>query len=210
MYKHRLNYWSLSPLAKYLRTRAGLTNPSALTMEEWDDHRDECKQKAPITNWVTNKGFNKAQDIVYFIPDVYTAIKTADIWKLFRNLWLFRKVLWNYRPWDFSGMMQFMIVSAKDMAEAQEKHGNHVGHLKTAKELRIFAELLDRVMKDEYTKDKLNYIKGKGLGRFESKPNTLPSYKCPRSFYKLTGQQRKHELELASKIMSRKLLSWWN
>lgn len=71
----RINYWSLSPLANWLRERAGLTNPYALSGEGWDAHHKECKEKAPVTYWLTKGPFNKAQDICYFPLDVYWTIR---------------------------------------------------------------------------------------------------------------------------------------
>lgn len=213
MHRQRYNYWSHSRLSKYIRTKFGLGNPYALSAEDWQKHKDSSAEKSPIINWITDKGFNKLQNIVMFIPDLWFNIRTATIWKFFRNLWMFRKCLWNYRSWDYSGMMNFMITSAKDMSEVQEKYGHHVGHLKTAKELKVFVHVLERVRDDIYTEDKLAYTnrsKGFGMGVFTNKPNTLPSYRNPRQFYKLTGQQRKDDLSLACKLMERKLLSWWD
>src|SRR5690606_6535414 len=133
MYRQRYQYWSHSRLSKYIRTKFGLDNPTALTWEGWDEHKKESADKAPIINWITDKGFDKLQNIVMFAPDLWFNIRTATIWKFFNNLWLFRKCLWNYRSWDYSGMVNFMVTSAKDMSEVQEKYGHHVGHLKTAK-----------------------------------------------------------------------------
>lgn len=212
MYRQRYHYWSHSRLSKYIRTKFGLANPYALSAEDWQKHKDSSAEKSPIINWITDKGFNKLQNIVMFLPDLWFNIRTATIWKFFRNLWMFRKCLWNYRSWDYSGMMNFIITSAKDMSEVQEKWGHHVGHLKTAKELKVFAHVLERVRDDSYTEDKLDFTRaeGFGIGELKSKPNTLPSYKNPRQFYKLTGQQRKDDLSLACKLIERKLLSWWN
>ncbi len=212
MYRQRYNYWSHSRLSKYIRTKFGLDNPTALAWEGWDDHHKESAEKSPMINWITDKGFNRLQNIVMFIPDLWFNIRTATIWKFFRNLWMFRKCLWNYRSWDYSGMMNFMITSAKDMSEVQEKYGHHVGHLKTAKELKVFAHVLERVRDDSYMEDKLDFTRAEGFGinEVKSKPNTLPSYKNPLQFYKLTGQQRKDDLSLACKLMERKFLSWWD
>lgn len=212
MHRQRYHYWSHSRLSKYIRNKFGLENPTALTWEGWDEHHKESANKSPIISWITDKGFNKLQNIVMFIPDLWFNIRTATIWKFFKNLWMFRKCLWNYRSWDYSGMMNFMITSAKDMSGVQEKYGQHVGHLKTAKELKVFAHVLERVRDDSYTDDKVEFT---GEGEFwcrslANKPNTLPSYKNPRQFYKLTGQQRKDDLSLACKLMERKLLSWWD
>lgn len=212
MHRQRYNYWSHSRLSKYIRTKFGLDIPYALSAQDWQKHKEESIEKSPIINWITDKGFNKLQDIVMFVPDFWFNIRTATIWKFFKNLWMFRKCLWNYRSWDYSGMMNFMITSAKDMSEVQEKYGHHIGHLKAAKELKVFAHVLGRIRDDSYTEDKLDFTRaeGFGIGELKSKPDTLPSYKNPRQFYKLTGQQRKDDLSLACKLIERKLLSWWN
>lgn len=212
MHRQRYHYWSHSRLSKYIRNKFGLENPTALTWEGWDDHHKESANKSPIINWITDTGFDKLQNIVMFVPDLWFNIRTATIWKFFRNLWMFRKCLWNYRSWDYSGMMNFMITSAKDMSEVQEKYGHHVGHLKTAKELKVLAHVLERVRDDSYTEDKVEFTGEGGLWcrSLVNKTNTLPSYRNPRQFYKLTGQQRKDDLSLACKLMERKLLSWWN
>lgn len=212
MHRQRYNYWSHSRLSKHIRTKFGLDNHTALTWEGWDEHHKESADKSPIINWITDTGFDKLQNIIMFMPDLWFNIRTATIWKFFKNLWMFRKCLWNYRSWDYSGMMSFIITSAKDMSEVQEKYGHHVGHLKTAKELKVFAHVLERVRDDSYTEDKLDFTRaeGFGIGELRSKPNTLPSYRNPRQFYRLTGQQRKDDLSLACKLMERKLLSWWN
>lgn len=212
MQRQRYHYWSHSRLSKYIRSKFGLENPTALTWEGWDEHHKESANKSPIINWITDTGFDKLQNIVMFVPDIWSNIRTATIWKFFRNLWMFRKCLWNYRSWDYSGMMNFMITSAKDMSGVQEKYGHHIGHLKTARELKVFAHALERARDDSYTEDKLDFTRAEGFGidQLKSKPNTLPSYKNPRQFYKLTGQQRKDDLSLACKLMERKLLSWWN
>lgn len=59
-------YWSLSLLAKRIRTTFGLENPEFGTLEAWDIHRYVSMRKAPFVYWLTNVGFNAAQDFVYF------------------------------------------------------------------------------------------------------------------------------------------------
>lgn len=212
MYRSRGTYWSSSKLSKWLRVKVGLTNPFALSFDDWDTHEEDCKKKAPIVHWITDKGFDKLQNVLYFMPDLYYHVKYARLWTFFRNLYHFRKALWHYRSYDYSGMMEFMIVSSRDMANTQEKHSYHVGKDKAAKELRVFAHTLERVLKDSYTEDKTEWLStGKGLmkGYFVNKPNTLPNNKA-KSFYKLTTKQRENDLKQACKLMSRRLLSWWS
>ena len=210
----RANYWSSSKLSLKLRERFGLTNPLALTWEGWDDHEEICKQKAPIIHWITDTGFNKLQDVVLFPSDLWWSIKTATVWKFLRNLWLFRKALWGYRSWDYHGMFQFMETCARDMSRCHKEHGHLMRSEETAKELKVFAELLHRINEDTYTDDKIELKKTSERGLFggygfEQKPDTLPAYKS-KSFYKIIASNKKNDLELIGKMLARKSLSWWN
>lgn len=209
--RSRFNYWSSSKLSKNIRKRFGLESPSYLSMDGWDDHEEYCKAKAPIIHWVTDQAFNKAQDVVYFIPDIIWSIRTANIWKFFRNLWLFRKALWNYRSWDYAGLLQFMETCGRDMSKAHTT-GNLVRSEQTAKELLIVAEIVKRLREDEYVFNKGRYEHtGNGiLGmEFVQKEHQLPKNKA-KSFYKLVDSNRKADLELLTKMMKRKLLTWWS
>lgn len=77
-----MSYWSLSSLAKWIREKAGLTNPYSLTMEGWKDYKEECKQKAPFIYWLTTTGFNKTQDFVSYPFDIlYNARCYYRNWK---------------------------------------------------------------------------------------------------------------------------------
>src|SRR5690554_4390064 len=68
------SHWRNSRFAKWLRTKAGLVNPVALTLQGWDEHKKECRQKAPFTYWLTNDVFDKVQDVVYFIPNLLYSV----------------------------------------------------------------------------------------------------------------------------------------
>ena len=72
----RGSYWGSSRLAKWLRTKAGLSNPTALSWEGWDQHDKECKRKAPFVYYLTSDVFDKIQDVVMFIPDYMEAVYT--------------------------------------------------------------------------------------------------------------------------------------
>ena len=66
--------WSNSKLAKRLRTKAGLENPQYLSFEGWNEYEKECKEKAPFVYWLTETVFNKVQDVVYFVPNIFYSI----------------------------------------------------------------------------------------------------------------------------------------
>lgn len=66
--------WSSSRFSKWLRAKAGLANPVALTLQGWDEHKKGCRQKAPFIYWLTNDVFDKVQDVVYFIPNLFYSV----------------------------------------------------------------------------------------------------------------------------------------
>lgn len=210
--RSRFNYWSSSKLSKNIRKRFGLESPSYLSMDGWDDHEEYCKAKAPIIHWVTDQAFNKAQDVVYFIPDIIWSIRTANIWKFFRNLWLFRKALWNYRSWDYHGLLDLMQTATYDMHKLHRDHGHLVRSEETAKELLVLSELLKRIREDKYIDSVQGYKSEEGKlfdGEFFQKPNTLPSIKS-KNFYKMREQAKKNDLSLACKLIERKLFTFWD
>lgn len=134
-----------------------------------------------------------------------------DIYNSFRNLWLFKECMWHYRRWDYSGLLQFMETCARDMSKAHTT-GHLVRSEQTAKELLIIAELVKRIREDDYVFNKGRYEHtGKGiLGmEFIQKEHQLPKNKA-KSFYKLVDSNRKADLELLTKMMKRKLPTWWD
>ena len=73
--KYRCNYWSSSKLSKFIRKQAGLENPTALTMEGWEEHHKQSKMKAPFVDWLTDEFFDKVQDVVMFVPDCIYSVE---------------------------------------------------------------------------------------------------------------------------------------
>lgn len=211
-HRSRISYWSHSRLSKYIRKKFGLTNPFALTMEEWDEHHDLCRKTSPVINLITDRGFNKLQNIWLFIPDLIYTIKVADIWKYFRNLYIFHKALRQYRSWDYGGLLMFMEAATKDMSNCHKKHGIAVKSEKTAKELLIVSTLLKRIREDKYTDEVQGWERkesGRWGGGFYQKSNTLPNINC-KKFYKMRESVKQNDLDLVCKIINRKLFSFWD
>lgn len=76
MYRRsRITYWSSSKFSKWLRTKAGLNNPSALSMEGWREHKQESKNKAPFVHWFTNEFLNDVQRFLLIPSDYIYSIK---------------------------------------------------------------------------------------------------------------------------------------
>lgn len=72
MIKTRINYWSCSKFADFIR---GEKKPYALTLEEWRKWRKKQKKERPIRYWISDNLLNKIQDFIYFPIDLYDSIK---------------------------------------------------------------------------------------------------------------------------------------
>lgn len=72
MLKQRINYWSCSRFADWVR---GENKPVALSLEEWDKWKKEQKIKRPIRFWVSDKLLNKIQNFIYFPSDIFYTIR---------------------------------------------------------------------------------------------------------------------------------------
>jgi hypothetical protein len=70
--KSRINYWSSSSLANWIR---GSNKPYALEWEKWDEWHSEQKKSKPFRYWLSENLLNRLQDIVYFPIDVYRTIR---------------------------------------------------------------------------------------------------------------------------------------
>lgn len=212
----RTNYWSLSKFSKRIRKTFGLANPKWLTVGDGPDsfeaHQEVCKQEAPFIHWLTSKGFNKLQNAWMFVPDVIWTIRVANIWKYFRNLYVFHKALRQYRSYDYSGLLLLMQTATKDMHECHKNHGHLVRSEDTAKELLLVSTLLKRIREDKYTDEVQGYksVEGKMFGgEFYQVPNTLPSINA-KKFYKMRQAVKQNDLDYLCKILKRKLFTFWD
>lgn len=72
MLRSRINYWSCSRLADFIR---GEKKPYALEWHKWDEWHTEIKRKKPIRYWISETGLKRLQDIIYFPYDIYHSIE---------------------------------------------------------------------------------------------------------------------------------------
>ena len=76
-----------------------------------------------------------------------------DIPRFFRNLWLFRKNLWNHTWYNGdSSVLPWVKTAVDDMAWRIEKHGHEVdeSRLKKVAKMRRLSYLIDVCVKDEF------------------------------------------------------------
>ncbi len=75
-----------------------------------------------------------------------------DLPRFFKNIWRFRKPLWNHYWWDHHGSLKFLEVSLTHMSDNIEKYGNEVdeSRLKKVVSMRRVAELIKNYNEDNY------------------------------------------------------------
>ena len=79
-----------------------------------------------------------------------------DIPRFFRNLWLFRKNLWNHTWYNGdSSVLPWVKTAVDDMAWRIEKHGHEVeeSRLKKVAKMRRLSYLIDVCVKDEFIEE---------------------------------------------------------
>lgn len=151
----------------------------------------------------------------YKLQRIYDTFR-YDIPRFLKNIWLFRKCLWNHYSFDYTGMLRFMETCSNDMANCHEKYGNLVRSKQTAKELRIFAEYMKRIREDNYsTRYTKLEICEKGEGTFGMGWRTVPiKYEGPfirtRNYKKICTSCEINDLEEATKLFKRKIKTWWD
>ena len=70
--KTRINYWSCSKFADWIR---GEKKPHALGLREWDEWKNKQRKERPYRFWLSDTGLQKLQDILYFPYDTYRTVK---------------------------------------------------------------------------------------------------------------------------------------
>ena len=123
-----------------------------------------------------------------------------DIPRFFKNVWIFRKSLWNHYWFDHHGTLMFLETGLTHISDTVEKRGNEVdeSRLKKVAAMRSAIKLIKN-----YNEDKYIEIAEKELGKlvfhdweFESVPNK-PGYS------QLVDNDTLEEKEHNSKVFTR-------
>jgi hypothetical protein len=88
----------------------------------------------------------------YFLSDTYELFR-YDLPRFFKNIWLFRKGLWNHYWFDHHGTLKFLEIGLTDISNNVEKYGNEVdeGRLKKVLAMRRVVRLIQNYNEDRYT-----------------------------------------------------------
>jgi hypothetical protein len=76
-----------------------------------------------------------------------------DIPNFVKNVWRFRKPLWNHNWWDNHASLEFLQVSLTHMADNIEKYGNEIDgpRLKKVEKMRRASQLIQNYINDLYS-----------------------------------------------------------
>ena len=94
----RMNYWSDSAFAEWLRKKFGLSNPGALTSKGWREWRNESKKTAPFIHWLTDEVFNKVQDFFCWPKDKLWDLRCAINARFFDK---YHRLPTRLNPWQY-------------------------------------------------------------------------------------------------------------
>jgi hypothetical protein len=76
-----------------------------------------------------------------------------DIPNFVKNVWRFRKPLWNHNWWDNHASLEFLQVSLTHMADNIEKYGSEIDgpRLKKVEKMRRASQLIQNYINDSYS-----------------------------------------------------------
>lgn len=76
-----------------------------------------------------------------------------DLPRFFKNIWLFRKALWNHYWFDHHGTLKFLEIGLTDISNNVEKYGTEVdeGRVKKVLAMRRAVQLIRNYNEDRYT-----------------------------------------------------------
>ena len=110
--------------------------------------RKEVLKKIFITNFSTNLYDIWKRTWVYKLYDFFR----YKLYNFIKNIWIFRKPLWEFRWWDYSFTLALMRTALKEMGDGLKKYGIEVEESRNKKINKIgrVVELMDKKLNDTY------------------------------------------------------------
>ena len=118
-----------------------------------------------------------------------------------KNFWTFRKVIWNFRWWDYSFTMDMLKVCLKEMSDNLETKGHEVDvpRLKKVAKMRRAIEIINNLRGIEHIE-----MAEKELGELFNQPFEFkPSESRPDSFElvdNLTPEEKEHNNKIYTRV----------
>lgn len=151
-------------------------------------------------------------------------------WESLKSVWAYLPVVWNDRNWDYSSFLDLMEFKLERMAEYHLRYGHHVGNEDDARDLRVAAQLCARIRDDDYSKIPLEAHDkkwGENQNVFIPTNHNITEWRMVRLnvrndkdreqereeflvISKHADIQRQNDLDYLGKMLSEKLLGWWD
>lgn len=118
-----------------------------------------------------------------------------------RNIYKFRKALWNHHWWDYSGSLQFIEVAVDDISKNIEAKGNEVkgSKMKKVEKMNRVVEILKNIREDRYF-DIVEVEMGK---RYNTKNIEFVPCEDNPDYYELVDYDNDEEKEFNDKYFER-------
>ena len=120
--------------------------------------------------------------------------------KSLKNFWTFRKVIWNFKWWDYSFTMDMLKVCLKEMSDNLETKGLEVDvtRLKKVEKMRRAIEIMNNLKGIEYIE-----MAEKELGELFNQPFEFKDSETHHGHYELVDNLTPEQKEHNSKVYSR-------
>lgn len=119
----RVRYWSCSKFAKWIRSKAGYSKPSAATLEEWDVWKSDAEKNHRLVHWLTDEFLDMVQDVVYWIPDRLHDVRYYVKARWFDKYWCMDTKLKRGQYYDVdTRMLHGMFETLVDFVEIEKAH----------------------------------------------------------------------------------------
>ena len=124
-----------------------------------------------------------------------------DLPNFFRNIYKFRKALWNHHWWDYSGTLDFIEIGVDDIAKGVEKKGIEIerSRMKKVAKMKRLVEIIKNIREDRYF-DIVEKEMGRGIlyTGFEFKQSDIhPDY------YEISDEKSEEEKEFNNRYFSK-------
>ena len=130
----RVTYWSGSKPVRWLRSKFGLTNPTAMSATDWETWRVECKKKFRFLHWVTSDGIDELQEFLFWPIDRLWDLRCALSAKFFGKYHYLPTKLnsWQYYDTD-TRMLHGMFEALVDFIEIEKAWMNVISSREAGK-----------------------------------------------------------------------------
>lgn len=139
-----------------------------------------------------------------------------------RNIWKWRSVVWNDRPWDYVYIFKALRFKLDETQRCID--GNFVGAEEEAAKIRSLIEAIDRILEDDYVKEEYEEMDRK-YGKLEmifNDDNTLTmsrtnlkeddketERKETLALAELEAERRQQDINFVFDTMKNDIQRWW-